>query len=94
MSVKATPTKAFLRDLKRIGRGTRQDDAITALELFIVNPFASALNFEQVRSRKGYFSIRANYHDRIILRSIGPSAYEAVAVGNHDYVYVSFFRRK
>ncbi|NVN86992.1 MAG: hypothetical protein HXX15_13005 [Rhodopseudomonas sp.] len=94
MSVSVKPTGAFLRDLKRIGKGSRQDDVIAALKVFAGNPYSSRLNFEPIRSQRGYFSIRANYHDRIVLRETGQSEYEAVAVGNHDYVYVSFFRRK
>jgi hypothetical protein len=94
MTTKVTPTGAFLRDLKRLGKGARRNDAITAIELFVENPHAASLNFEPIRSQKGYYSIRANYHDRLILRMISHSEYEAVAVGNHDYVYVSYFRRK
>jgi len=32
MTTKVTPTGAFLRDLKRLGKGARQDDAIAAIE--------------------------------------------------------------
>jgi hypothetical protein len=94
MTIKVTPTRAFLRDLKRLGKGARRDDAIAAIEMFIQNPHAAGLNFESIRSQKGYYSIRANYHDRLVLRMINQSEYEAVAVGNHDYVYISYFRRK
>jgi hypothetical protein len=79
MTTKVTPTGAFLRDLKRLGKGARQDDAIAAIELFVENPQAASLNFEPIRSQKGYYSIRANYHDRLLLRMINQSEYEAVA---------------
>lgn len=35
MTTKVTPTGAFLRDLKRLGKGARQNDVITAIELFV-----------------------------------------------------------
>jgi hypothetical protein len=94
MTTKVTPTGAFRRDLKRLGKGARQNDAIAAIELFVENPHSASLNFEPIRSQKGYYSIRTNYHDRLILRMLRPSEYEAVAVGNHDYLYVSYFRGK
>jgi hypothetical protein len=52
MTTKVTPTGAFLRDLKRLGKGARRNDAIIAIELFVENPHAASLNFEPIRSQK------------------------------------------
>ncbi len=92
MTIEVTPTKAFLKDLKRLGDEARQEQVIDAIGLFVENPWASSLNFEKIRSKKGYFSIRASYHDRILLKEVGPAKYDAVAIGNHDYIYGSYFR--
>ncbi|MDB5579161.1 MAG: hypothetical protein JWR80_4337 [Bradyrhizobium sp.] len=89
--MRVTPTGAFLRSLERLSIANAEDTA-AALELFVANPQAKSLNFERVRSRKGYFTIRSNYSIRILLRQTGTQEFEAVAVGNHDYIYESFFR--
>jgi hypothetical protein len=88
--VQITPTGKFRRNLKRLS-ASDADDVIVALELFLLSPNAKPLNFERVRSRKDYHTIRANYPIRILLREIGPQHFEVVAVGNHDYIYASFF---
>ena len=88
--MRVTPVGAFSRSLKKLSTKDR-DDAISALQSFVVNPHAKSLNFEKVRTRKGYFTIRANYSIRILLRYIEREHYEAVAVGNHDYIYESYF---
>jgi hypothetical protein len=41
MTTKVRPTGAFLRDLKRLGKGARRNDAITAIKLFVENPQAA-----------------------------------------------------
>ena len=92
MTTEVTPTKAFLKDMKRLGDEFRQEQVFDAIGRFIENPRSPGLNFEQIRSKTGYFSIRANYHDRILLRETGPWKYDAVAIGNHDYIYGSYFR--
>jgi hypothetical protein len=89
--MQVTPTGPFLRSLKKLSAADAED-TIAALELFLVNPQAKSLNFERVRSRKGYFTIRSNYSIRILLRLSGPQAYEVAAVGNHDYIYESYWR--
>jgi hypothetical protein len=88
--MQVTPTGAFLRSLKRLSKSDAEDTA-SALELFLVTPDAKSLNFERVKSRKGYFTIRSNYSIRILLRETAPQAFEIVAVGNHDYIYQRFF---
>jgi hypothetical protein len=85
-----TPTGKFRRDLKRLS-ASDAEDVITALELFMTSPQAKPLNFEKVRSRKGYHTIRANYSIRILLKESGARSFDIVAVGNHDYIYESFF---
>jgi hypothetical protein len=90
--MQVTPTGAFLRKLKKLSASDRED-AIVALEQFLSNPKAKSLNFEAVRNRDGYHTIRANYSVRVLLREVGRWEYEAVAVGNHDFIYVSFFRK-
>jgi hypothetical protein len=93
MSVSVTPTKAFIKYLKRLGNQKKADAAIKRLRLFAENPGARELNFESVKTKRGYFSIRVDYHSRILLREIeAGKSYEAVAVGNHDVVYDNYFR--
>lgn len=89
--MRVSPTKAFLRDLKKVSKQD-QTASIEALELFVSNHKAKKLNFEPVRSRSGYFTIRATYSIRILLRQTEPYAFDVVAIGNHDYVYASYFR--
>ena len=88
--MQVTPTGKFRRSLKRLS-ASDAEDTIAALELFMREPHAKPLNFEKVRSRKGYHTIRANYAIRILLREVGPQQFEIVAVGNHDYIYENFF---
>jgi hypothetical protein len=88
--MQVTPTGAFLRSLKRLSKSDAEDTA-SASELFVVTPDAKSLNFERVKSRKGYFTIRSNYSFRILLIQTAPQAFEIGAVGNHDYIYERFF---
>lgn len=92
MPIEVTPTGAFLRNLKKLSKADC-DNAISALETFVEDPKAKSLNFEAVKSRSGYFSIRSNYKTRILLKLVGSERYEVVAVGNHDFVYASYFRK-
>lgn len=89
--MQVTPTGAFLRSLRNLSSRDAEDTA-AALVMFVKNPKAKSLNFEKVKSRKGYFTIRSNYSVRILLRYAGPEHFQAVAVGNHDYIYESYFR--
>jgi hypothetical protein len=88
--MRVTPTGTFLRSLKKLS-AKHQDHVSAALETFLANPQAKRLNFEKVKSRKGYFTIRANYSIRILLRYVEREHYEVAAVGNHDYIYESYF---
>jgi hypothetical protein len=88
--MQVTPTRAFLRSLKRLSTSDAEDTA-SALELFVKNPDTKSLNFERVRSRKGYFTIRSNYSIRILLKQTNHQEFEIVAVGNHDYIYERHF---
>jgi hypothetical protein len=89
--MQVTPTGAFLRSHKKLS-ASDAEDVTSALELFLANPQARSLNFEKVRSRKGYFTIRANFSVRILLRQTAVQNYEIAAVGNHDYIYESYFK--
>lgn len=88
--MRVTPTGSFLRSLKRLSKADA-DDTIAALERFVVDPHAKSLNFERVKSKKGYFTIRSNYSIRILLRETAPQTFDVVIVGNHDYIYERFF---
>lgn len=88
--MRVRPTGAFLRSLKRLSKSDAED-ATSALERFLVDPQQKSLNFERVKSRKGYFTIRANYSIRVLLRQVAPQEFEIVAVGNHDYIYERYF---
>ena len=71
----------------------KQNAEIEAIARFMNAPRDPKLNFERVVGRPGYFSIRVDYETRILLRSIeADRKYDAVAVGNHDLVYESYFR--
>lgn len=89
--MKVTPTRQFLRDLKRLSPEAREA-VIAAVELFVRAPQTRSLNFERVRSREPYRTIRANLSLRVLLRETGKNEFEAVCTGNHDYIYRSFFR--
>jgi hypothetical protein len=90
--MQVTPTGAFLRSHKKLSVSDAEDTT-SALELFLTNPQAKSLNFEKVKSRKGYFTIRANFSTRVLLREITSQHYEVAAVGNHDYIYENYFKR-
>jgi hypothetical protein len=90
-----TPTGAFLRDLKRLGTLDRKSAATDALVLFAKNPGHTKLNFERVLSRKGYHTIRASFGDRILLlKDTSGDGYAAVAIGDHDYIYRGYFKKR
>lgn len=90
--MQVTPTGPFLRSLKRLSKADAED-TILALELFLSNPKAKPLNFERVKNRRGYFTIRSNYSVRILLRETDRSQFDVVAVGNHDYIYSAYFKK-
>jgi hypothetical protein len=71
----------------------RDDAVILTLRAFMVTPYLNSLNFEPVAGRKGYYTIRTSIADRILLRKTGGESYEVVAVGNHDLIYNSYFRK-
>jgi hypothetical protein len=89
--MKLEVTRRFEKDLKRLSKSDAEQ-AIEAIEIFVIEPTTRVLNFEKVRNRAGYFTIRANFKIRILLRQIGVDEYEAAAIGNHDYIYESYFR--
>jgi hypothetical protein len=90
--MRVTPTGAFLRNLKKLSKSDA-NDTITALELFTADHKAKTLNFEPVKSRRGYYTIRSNYSVRVLLRQNGEAEFDVVAVGNHDFVYASYFKK-
>lgn len=92
MTIAVTLTGAFKQYRKRLS-SQRDDAVIVALREFMANPKQRSLNFELVTGHKGYFTIRSSLVDRVLLRRVGPQAYEAVAVGNHDLIYGAYFRR-
>ncbi|CUX41828.1 hypothetical protein AGR7C_Lc100175 [Agrobacterium deltaense Zutra 3/1] len=85
-------TKPFLRDLKRLSKSDANAVA-EALGLFVRSPQVRALNFERVTSRAGYFTIRGSYSIRILMLQVGRESYDVIAVGNHDYIYASYFKK-
>src|SRR4051812_1781737 len=79
-------SEAFEKSTKtnRLYRGHRQTHEISS---------RSQTQLRAGRRQAGYFSIRVDYETRILLRSTeGDRRYDAVAVGNHDLVYESYFR--
>jgi hypothetical protein len=90
MTIRLVAAKSFKRDLKKIRDKRRRDSAQEALLAFRENPKSRGLNFESIRGKPEYYTIRSNYHDRVLLRQVSRSEYEVVAVGNHDYIYDSF----
>lgn len=89
--MKVNLTRSFERDLRRISAQDRTS-VIEAIGKFVRSPSSKGLNFETVRSRRGYHSIRATLSVRILLLETGKQEYDVVAVGNHDYIYRSFFK--
>ncbi len=85
-------TKAFQRNHKRLSK-KHKEDTTQALELFIDDTNNRRLNFEAVKSRIGYFTIRANYSLRILLKETADDSFDVVAVGNHDFIYARYFKR-
>lgn len=85
-------TKPFLRDLKKLSQSDI-DAVIDAMKLFMSDAQTKSLNFEKVNSRSGYFTIRGSYSIRVLLLQQGKNEFDAVAVGNHDYIYASYFKR-
>jgi len=92
--VTVIPTKAFIRDLKRLRNASRQNSAREAVVLCQQNHKDQRLRFEALKHRVGYFTIRSTFGDRVLLSKKGDGVYEAVAVGNHDFVYGAYFRRR
>jgi hypothetical protein len=90
--MKLSPTKPFLRDLKRLSKPDAYAVA-EAMALFMRDPNARILNFEKVTSRAGFFTIRGTYSIRVLMWQAEKDHYEAVAVGNHDYIYASYFKK-
>jgi hypothetical protein len=89
--MQVTFTGLFKKRLKRLSQSDAED-TIQAIGTFIDTPNAKSLNFEKLRNRQGYFTIRSNYKVRILLRQTAADAFDVVAVGSHDYVYEQFFR--
>lgn len=92
MSVRIIPTKAYIRDLKRLASDDRQKSAKDAVVLCQKNHKHHELRFEALKHRSGHYTIRSTYSDRVLLKKVGDGIYEAVAVGNHDYIYGTYFR--
>lgn len=89
--MKVEVTRRFEKDLKRLLKSDAEQ-ALESLERFIDHPKDPSLNFERVTNRAGYFSIRATFKIRILLRMTAIDEYDVVAIGNHDYIYKSYFR--
>lgn len=90
--MRVVTTKPFTRDLKKLARSDAEA-VIDALALFMREPQAKSLNFEKVTSRVGYFTVRGTYAIRVLLYQQERDLFDAVAVGNHDYIYASYFKR-
>jgi hypothetical protein len=92
--VRVIPTNAYIRDLKRLANADRQKSAKDAVVLCQQNHKDQRLRFEALKHRSGFFSIRSTYNDRILLKKVEDGIYEAVAIGNHDFIYGTYFRRR
>ncbi len=92
MTVRVTPTKAFIRALKGLPPN-RQDAAITALSRFQGEPALPSLKFRPLAGKPGHFIISSVHGDRIILLRDETDVYSAVDVGPHDNVYRRWNRR-
>jgi len=69
----------------------RRDAAKDSLKKFIADPKLPGLNFEPVRNATGFFTIRANAGDRIVLEK-SEGGYAVVDIGSHD-IYRKLNRR-
>ena len=81
--MRVVPTSAFLHTLKKLPKKDAEA-VIIALEKFASGERAPQLNFENVRHRPGYHTIRATIKTRILLKKTSKDAFDVVAVGNHD----------
>jgi hypothetical protein len=61
----------------------QKDATKSTLKKFMSNPKSPGLNFESVRNAPGFFTIRANGGDRIVLERI-PEGYMVYDIGTHD----------
>ena len=92
MTVRATPTKAFIKALKGLPPN-RQDAAISALSRFQAEPALPGLKFRPLAGKPGFFIISSVHGDRIILCRDEAEVYSAVEVGPHDNIYRRWNRR-
>jgi len=69
----------------------RREAAKDSLKKFIADPKLPGLNFEPVRNATGFFTIRANAGDRIVLEKI-EDGYLVADIGTHD-IYRKLNRR-
>ncbi len=79
-----TLTPKFLKAFKELDE-RRQKRARKSMETFIERPRHPHLHFEKLKG-SSYRTIRVDMNFRIVLREIGEDAFEAVDIGNHDYV--------
>lgn len=64
--------------------------AQAALSKFVSNPHQHSLNFEKVKGRADYHTIRVNGGDRLVLRKTGKDSYDVIDFGSHTYIYNSY----
>jgi hypothetical protein len=83
VTVKIAPTADFIKALSKLPPD-RQEKARKSLVLFQQEQKLARFDFRSLSGRSGYFIINSARGDRIILRRVGPDAYEAVDVGAHD----------
>jgi mRNA-degrading endonuclease RelE of RelBE toxin-antitoxin system len=92
MTIAVRAAKSFGKHAKKLSIARREAVA-AAVKSFAANPETPGLNFEAVTGRKGYYTIRSGIGDRVLLRKTGPQAYDLVAVGNHDLIYRTYFKK-
>jgi hypothetical protein len=87
--IRLKPSDQFLKSRGKIGEPIASR-AETAISKFYAAPTSPGLNFEAVKGRPGFFTIRVNRNFRILLKeeedNEGPY-YLLADIGSHDDIY-------
>lgn len=87
--IRLKPSEQFLKSLAKLGEpiASRAENAIRK---FYAAPKSPGLNFEAIKGRSGFFTIRVNRNFRILLKTEEDSEgsyYLLADIGSHDDTY-------
>lgn len=90
MTTSISLSSSFERDFRKLSKRDQERVRASLVE-FAKGVRSKGLNFEVVKNHRGYCTIRGTRGIRVLLRMVDAGIFEAVAVGNHDYIYGSYF---